>query len=71
MILYGMATFISGGLLNFRPLILGSLFSFLAAIVSVFLQNEEQFICLAFSVLCSYIIPGHLLRAKFRSEVNV
>src|SRR5690606_11248193 len=29
MVLYGLATFVSGGLLRFRPLIVGSLFSFL------------------------------------------
>ncbi len=71
MLLYGIATFISGGLLNFRPLVIGSLFSFAGAIVSVFIGEAEQMLCLAIALLCSYIIPGHLLRAKFKSELNV
>jgi len=71
MILYGMATLISGGILNFRPLIIGSLFSFVCAVASVFLGTSEQFLCLAGSVLFSYIIPGHLLRSQYKSQVNV
>lgn len=68
MILYGMATFISGGLLNFKPLIIGSLFSFLFAILSMFTGDKEVLICVAASILCSYIIPGHLLDSKYKSQ---
>ncbi|MDO8999570.1 MAG: hypothetical protein Q7W45_07385 [Bacteroidota bacterium] len=71
MLLYGLATFISGGILNFKPLIFGSLFSFAFAILAVFLDNADQFLCISGALLCSYIIPGHLLRAKFKSEKNV
>lgn len=68
MILYGMATFISGGLLSFKPLIIGSIFSFCFAILSVFIGEKEILLCLAASIFCSYIIPGHLLAIKFKSE---
>lgn len=71
MLLYGLATLISGGILNFRPLITGSLFSFVCAIVSVFAAEEQQYLCIAAAVLFSYIIPGHLLRARYKSQVNV
>jgi hypothetical protein len=68
LLLYGMGTFISGGLLNFKPLIIGSLFSFGLAVVSVFLHDEELLLCLPAALLFSYIIPGHMLHAKFRSQ---
>lgn len=71
MILYGLATFLSGGLLNFRPLIIGSLFAFAFAVVCLFVPMKEQFLCLAASLLFSYIIPGHLLKSKFKSQENV
>jgi hypothetical protein len=71
MILYGIATFVSGGLLNFRPLIIGSFFSFAAAVVSVFVGNVEQLPCIAAALLFSYIIPGHMLRAKYKSQQHV
>ncbi len=71
MLLYGMATFISGGLLNFRPLIIGSLFSFLIAGISVFMPAPEKLLCMAASIFCSYVVPGHLLRKEYRSQNNV
>lgn len=71
MLLYGMATLISGGLLNFKPLIIGSLFSFICAISSLFVGEKEQFLCIAASLLLSYILPGHMLQAKYKSQVHV
>jgi hypothetical protein len=68
MLLYGLATFITGGILNFKPLIIGSLFSFGCAVLSVFLGEIDQFLCISLALICSYIIPGHLLRAKFKSQ---
>lgn len=71
MILYGMATFISGGLLNFKPLMIGSCFSFAFAIIATFLGDTEQLLCISAALLFSYIIPGHLLHAKYKSQHNV
>lgn len=68
MLLYGVATFISGGILNFKPLIFGSLFSFAIAVLSVFMSDIDQFLCISASLMFSYIIPGHLLRSKFKSQ---
>ncbi|MDP1799746.1 MAG: hypothetical protein Q8L81_00230 [Bacteroidota bacterium] len=68
MLLYGMATFITGGILNFKPLIYGSLFSFAFAIVSVFVGEADQFLCISAALILSYIIPGHMLRSKFKSQ---
>jgi hypothetical protein len=68
-VLYGMATLISGGLLAFRPLVIGSFFSFLLAILSTFMPEREQFLIISLALLCSYIIPGHMLRSKFKSQL--
>jgi hypothetical protein len=70
-LLYGMVTFVSGALLDFRPLRIGALFSFAIGLGALFLPELEQFLCIAASVLCSYIIPGHLLRNEFKSQQNV
>lgn len=71
MILYGMATFISGGLLQFKPLVIGGLCSFVCAIVSVFTPKDHILLILAASLLLSYIIPGHLLRKLYKSALHV
>lgn len=71
MILYGMATFVCGGILNFKPLIIGGIFSFACAFVSNFFGEIDQLLIISIALLGSYIIPGHLLRAKFKSQQNV
>ncbi len=71
MLLYGVATFVTGGILNFKPLIFGSLFSFALAALSVFLGDLDQFLCISAALLLSYVIPGHMLRSKFKSQENV
>lgn len=71
MILYGFATFVSGGLLGFKPLIFGSLVSFLCAIIAIFLNDTDQLLIISIALLGSYIIPGHLLRIKYKSQQHV
>ncbi|HEY1038210.1 MAG TPA: hypothetical protein VGF30_02345 [Bacteroidia bacterium] len=71
MLLYGFVTFVSGGLLEFKALRIGGILSFVIAAGSVFAPEKEQLLFLSASILCSYIVPGHLLRNKFKSEQNV
>jgi hypothetical protein len=59
---YGMGTFISGGLLQFRPLVIGGIFNWILAIISVFVVYDYQLLIAAVAILTSYIIPGHLLK---------
>ena len=71
MILYGIATFVCGGILNFKPLIIGSLFSFACAFVSNFCGETDQLLTISIALLASYVIPGHMLRSKFKSQHHV
>lgn len=71
MVIYGFVTYVSGGLLEFKALRIGALFSFAAAIASIFVGEKEQLLCLALAILCSYIIPGHLLSNTFKSQKDV
>lgn len=63
---YGVGTFISGGILRFKPLLIGGLVSLGIAIICLALGVYKDFpnmlIALAFSILVSYLIPGFLLR---------
>ncbi len=65
LIIYGIGTFVSGGMLRFKPLINGGLICFLLSVVSVFVDFDIQLLLIAAAILVSYIIPGHLLKAKF------
>lgn len=60
--LYGLGTFISGGILKFKPLWIGGLLSFALGTAAFFLPFDQQLLLLAAAIIVSYIIPGHLLR---------
>ena len=58
---YGLGTFVSGRILKFTPLILGGIFNWVLAIVSIYVHFDYQLLLAAAAILTSYIIPGHLL----------
>lgn len=68
MFLYGLGTFVSGGILKFKPLMIGAFGAWLAGLIAYFVPFQEQLILLALSILLSYIIPGYLLA---KSDANV
>lgn len=67
MLLYGIWLFVSGGALRFRPLVLGGIINWMCAIAAFFLEFEHQLLLLALAVLLGYIIPGHMLKAKYKN----
>jgi hypothetical protein len=69
--LYGLSTFASGGMIHFRPLIYGGIFSWLIAIASLFVAPQFTFLSIALSIVVSYLIPGYLLRNKEKSQSHV
>jgi hypothetical protein len=60
--LYGLGTFVSGGILRFSPLVWGGVMAWIIGIAAIFLPFEQQLLCVAGAILFSYIVPGHLLR---------
>jgi hypothetical protein len=67
--LYGMPTFLSGIILKFRPLVLGGIGCWLLSILSLFIPYDYQLLLLAAAMIIAWIIPGYLLRAKYK-KVN-
>jgi len=65
-LLYGLGTFISGSIIQFRPLVVGSIIAFVLAIVSAYAEYDYQMLFGAAAILFSYIIPAYLLRFKNR-----
>jgi hypothetical protein len=65
--MYGLGTFISGGLLKFKPLIYGGIASFLIVVLTVLMPSlvadfNGALIMLAASIIVSYLIPGYMLK---------
>ena len=68
--LYAIATFITGGIIRFIPLVVCGSLSFIICVIAFFVNFETQVLLVALSVLVSYIIPGHWLQIKFKQQSN-
>ena len=61
---YGLGTFISGKLIQFKPLIIGGIICWILAVVCVFVHYDFQLLIAAATILSSYIIPGYLIKSN-------
>jgi hypothetical protein len=67
--LYGIPTFLSGIILRFRPLITGGVCCWGLSVAATFIPYEYQLLLVSAAMLVAWIIPGYLLKAKFK-KVN-
>ncbi len=66
--MYGMPTVLSGVILKFNPLKVGGICCWVLAILSTLVMYEFQLLLIALAVVAAWIIPGYLLKAKFKKE---
>ena len=69
--LYGLGTFVSGGLLKFKPLIIGGILSWAIAIATLFVPEIYSLLMVALSIIVAYLIPGYMLKSKEKSQGHV
>ena len=62
--MYGLGTFISGSILQFKPLVIGGIMAWALAIGAVYVEYDYQMLFGAAAILVSYIIPAYLLRSR-------
>lgn len=65
---YGIGTFVTGRIIQFKPLIFGGIACFFLSILITYIDGAEQLLILALSVVVSYIIPGILLKREFNNQ---
>lgn len=68
LLLYGIPTFLSGFVMRFTPLKLGGICCWLLAIASTFTSPVYYLLMIALAVMIAWIIPGYLLRKKFKNQ---
>lgn len=68
LVMYGMPTFLSGIILRFKPLRIGGIICWMLAIAAMFTIYQYQLLLLALAVIAAWIIPGFILRSKFKKE---
>ena len=59
---YGLGTFVSGKILQFRPLVIGGICNWLLAAIAVYLPYDYQMLITGLAILVSYIIPGYMIK---------
>lgn len=64
--LYGTPTFLSGVIIKFTPLKIGGIACWGLAFVAKFTPNMYILLLLAISVIAAWIVPGYLLKAKYK-----
>jgi hypothetical protein len=60
----GMATFISGMVVRFSPLIAGGVLFAVISIVSIFIPGLSQPLLVAIALVLGFLIPGYLLKTS-------
>lgn len=66
--LYSMGTFISGGVLKFKPLKAGAIISWVIALAAMFVDFKFQLLLLALSIIIAYLVPGYMLKHKYNNQ---
>lgn len=64
--LMSLGCFLTGKLLNFYPLVIGSVLCGFLFLLSTFINYDYNILICGLAVLVSYIIPGHILRLRFK-----
>ncbi len=70
MLLYGIGCFITGRLIKFAPLVWGGAGAWLLAVLSAWFDYDTNILITAASILISYIIPGYLLRKRYKNKTE-
>jgi hypothetical protein len=65
---YGLGTFVSGRILQFKPLVIGGIVNWILACLCIFVSFDYQMLIAALAILTSYIIPGHLIRPNQKTQ---
>jgi hypothetical protein len=68
LVLYGVPTFLTGVIIKFQPLQVGAISCWILAIASTFVPTQFQVLFLTLAVLSAWIIPGYLLRSRFKNQ---
>ena len=70
-VLYAFWMFIHGSAIRFKPLIMGAAVNWAAAIAMFFIEDfMYDMLVSAIAILTGYLIPGYMLRSKYRKAMN-
>ncbi|MEP6711382.1 MAG: hypothetical protein ABJA37_03145 [Ferruginibacter sp.] len=68
MMLYGIPTFITGGIFKFKPMIIGGLICWILSVISIFTPLGTDMLFMAACGLFAWLIPGIILWSKYQKQ---
>lgn len=63
-LMYGLGTFISGKILQFKPMVIGGIVNWLIAAACAFVPYDYQLLLAAAAIVTSYLIPAYLIQKE-------
>lgn len=70
LMLFGMPTFITGGMFRFRPMIIGGMICWVLFMISLYTELKINLLLMALAALSAWLIPGIILRKKCIREAQ-
>jgi hypothetical protein len=64
LMLFGLPTFITGGMFRFKPMILGGIICWVLFFISLYTEVKINMLFMALAALSAWFIPGIILRKK-------
>jgi len=68
LVLCGIGTFVSGGALKFKPLIIGGVLFWIFSVITFLIDIQYHLPIYALAIFIGYIIPGYVLKANFQKK---
>lgn len=68
-VITGLPTFVSGGIMRFKPLMIGGIIFWIIGLASFFVLEEYRSLVFSFAILCGYVIPGLMLKRAENDRV--
>jgi FtsH-binding integral membrane protein len=66
LVIYGMPTFLSGIILRFKPLMWGGIGCWALSLLTTVIPVEYHLLLVSAAMVIAWIVPGYLLRLKFK-----
>ena len=68
LMLFGVPTFITGGMFRFKPMIIGGLICWILFVISLYTELKINLLLMALAALAAWLVPGIILRKKCKRE---
>ncbi len=68
LMVYGLPTFVTGGIMKFKPMLYGGILCWVLALASNFTNGKIDMLFTAIAATCAWLIPGILINIRYRKQ---